>query len=180
MGVLDELSSDSDADSDDKAPHEKGGGSSNKDKDPEALAGEEGGPAKKGKKITMEDLQRQGYQAGPSILHLKAPEETGDCNWAWSSGMDAKEKEAAERQANTFAVTSGVEQSAEHAIKASILANKLRDDMRAEREQRKEEKNLTYSQKEKRKREDGKAKGGSYVEEEKRLLRDHGVFSGFD
>jgi len=43
------------------------------------------------------------------------------------------------------------------------------------------EKNVSFSQKEKRKRELGQAsRGKNYVEEEKRLLRESGVYSGFD
>ena len=41
---------------------------------------------------------------------------------------------------------------------------------------------LSWKQKEKRKREQGQAKGGkgNYVEEEKRVAREFGVYSGFD
>lgn len=47
--------------------------------------------------------------------------------------------------------------------------------------QTQKEKNLSFAQKEKRKRDMGQAsRGKSYVEEEKRLLRDNGVYSGFD
>ena len=44
------------------------------------------------------------------------------------------------------------------------------------------EKRLTWKQKEKRKRELGQAKGGkgNYVEEEKRVAREFGIYSGFD
>ncbi|KAK9903690.1 hypothetical protein M0R45_001050 [Rubus argutus] len=42
-------------------------------------------------------------------------------------------------------------------------------------------KNLSFSQKEKRKRDLGQAsREKNYVEEEKRLLRENGVYSGFD
>jgi hypothetical protein len=45
----------------------------------------------------------------------------------------------------------------------------------------KEKKNMSFQQKEKRKRELGQAsRGKNYVEEEKRLLRESGVYSGFD
>ena len=45
----------------------------------------------------------------------------------------------------------------------------------------KEKKNLSFSQKEKRKRDLGQAsRGKNYVEEEKRLLRDSGIYSSFD
>ena len=44
------------------------------------------------------------------------------------------------------------------------------------------DKRLTWKQKEKRKRELGQAKGGkgNYVEEEKRVAREFGMYSGFD
>ncbi|KAL1342321.1 hypothetical protein AAHE18_09G149400 [Arachis hypogaea] len=46
---------------------------------------------------------------------------------------------------------------------------------------RNDKKNLSFFQKEKRKRELGQAsRGKSYVEEEKRLLRENGIYSGFD
>lgn len=45
----------------------------------------------------------------------------------------------------------------------------------------KDKKNLSFSQKEKRKRDLGQAsRGKNYVEEEKRLLRESGIYSSFD
>ena len=51
-----------------------------------------------------------------------------------------------------------------------------------EQKQIEAEKRLTWKQKEKRKRELGQAKGGkgNYVEEEKRVARELGIYSGFD
>lgn len=41
-------------------------------------------PAKKQKTdISLEDLQKQGYNSGPSVLYMKPPEEEGQQNWAW-------------------------------------------------------------------------------------------------
>jgi len=42
-------------------------------------------PAKKQKtdNITLEDLQKQGYNSGPSVLYMKPPEEDGQQNWNW-------------------------------------------------------------------------------------------------
>jgi hypothetical protein len=53
---------------------------------------------------------------------------------------------------------------------------------RQERERLAAEQRLTFKQKEKRKRDLGQAKGGkgNYVEEEKRIARQFGVYSGFD
>lgn len=61
------------------------------------------------------------------------------------------------------------------ALAESAFAKQQRRDAIAE------QKALSFSQKEKRKRDLGQAsRGKSYVEEEKRLLRDSGVYSGFD
>jgi hypothetical protein len=30
-----------------------------------------------------EDLQKQGYTGGPSVLYMKPPEEAAQANWAW-------------------------------------------------------------------------------------------------
>ena len=52
---------------------------------------------------------------------------------------------------------------------------------RQRREAAAEARALSFSQKEKRKRDLGQSsRGKNYVEEEKRLLRDQGVYSGFD
>lgn len=41
-------------------------------------------PAKKQRTdISLEDLQKQGYNSGPSVLYMKPPEEEGQQNWAW-------------------------------------------------------------------------------------------------
>jgi hypothetical protein len=41
-------------------------------------------PAKKQKTdISLEDLQKQGYSSGPSVLYMKPPEEDGQQNWNW-------------------------------------------------------------------------------------------------
>lgn len=41
-------------------------------------------PAKKQKTgVSLEDLQKQGYSSGPSVLYMKPPEEEGQQNWAW-------------------------------------------------------------------------------------------------
>lgn len=39
-------------------------------------------PTKK-QKISLEDLQKQGYNSGPSVLYMKPPEEEGQQNWSW-------------------------------------------------------------------------------------------------
>lgn len=61
-------------------------------------------------------------------------------------------------------------------------ARQAREEARKEQIRLAEERRLTFKQKEKRKRELGQAKGGkgNYVEEEKRVARQFGVYSGFD
>lgn len=63
-----------------------------------------------------------------------------------------------------------------------LQAREAREEARKEQLRLAEERRLTFKQKEKRKRELGQAKGGkgNYVEEEKRVARQFGVYSGFD
>lgn len=69
LDALDALSDDSDASS---------SGSSDNEHE------EEQKPAKKQKtEISLEDLQKQGYNSGPSVLYMKPPEEAAQHNWAW-------------------------------------------------------------------------------------------------
>lgn len=69
MDALDAVSDDSDA------------GDSSEEQEDEA---KEPAPAKKQKtEITVEDLQKQGYKGGPSVLYMKPPEESGQQNWTW-------------------------------------------------------------------------------------------------
>ena len=64
----------------------------------------------------------------------------------------------------------------------AVQARRVRDEAREEQQRLAAERRLTFKQKEKRKRELGQAKGGkgNYVEEEKRIARQFGVYSGFD
>jgi hypothetical protein len=63
-----------------------------------------------------------------------------------------------------------------------VQARREREEAREEQVRLAAERRLTFKQKEKRKRELGQAKGGkgNYVEEEKRIARQFGVYSGFD
>ncbi|XP_077239732.1 RNA-DIRECTED DNA METHYLATION 1 isoform X2 [Tasmannia lanceolata] len=129
--------------------------------------------AKTGKKktgvIDYEALSRHGYSGGLSVLNVPPPRVVPDKeqDWSWSTGKESAtvnkqiEESFEERERTRAAI-----------IEAEKLTNvQLRSD----------KKNLSFSQKEKRKRELGQAsKGKNYVEEEKRLLRDSGVYSGFD
>ncbi len=67
-------------------------------------------------------------------------------------------------------------------VMAPGQARQAKMEARQERERLAAEARLTFKQKEKRKRELGQAKGGkgNYVEEEKRIARQFGVYSGFD
>lgn len=86
-----------------------------------------------------------------------------------------------ERRHTQYAATIGTEDSATLATRAVQYSEKLRQEAREEKERLAAEKRLTLNQKEKRKRNAGQAtKGKNYVEEEKRLARNYGVYSGFD
>ncbi|XVF69961.1 hypothetical protein PTKIN_Ptkin11bG0122900 [Pterospermum kingtungense] len=140
-------------------------------------AEEEGSPNSKSKKsiqakpgkqkssaLDFEALKRHGYKGGLSVLNVPPPKEKP--NWSWSTGKEGREarevKESFEDREKTRAAILDGEQ----------LANV---------QTRKEKQNVSFSQKEKRKRELGQAsRGKNYVEEEKRLLRDQGIYSGFD
>nr|DAD47913.1 TPA_asm: hypothetical protein HUJ06_017850 [Nelumbo nucifera] len=118
--------------------------------------------------IDFEALSRHGYRGGPSLLSMPPPKEVDDkpLDWSWSNGKEnVKDREIEEsyeeRQKTRAALAEGEELTGVQT--------------------RKEKKNLSFSQKEKRKRDLGQAsRGKNYVEEEKRLLRDSGIYSGFD
>ncbi|KAK9027386.1 hypothetical protein V6N11_067222 [Hibiscus sabdariffa] len=118
----------------------------------------------KGTALDFEALKRHGYKGGLSVLNVPPPKEKPD--WSWSTGRESSEtrevKESFEDRQKTRAAI----------LDAEELANV---------QTRKEKQNVSFSQKEKRKRELGQAsRGKNYVEEEKRLLRDSGIYSGFD
>ncbi|KAH0633764.1 hypothetical protein KY284_036550 [Solanum tuberosum] len=121
---------------------------------------------RKSKGVDFDALSRHGYRGGLSVLKVPPPKEPDqEQNWSWSSGKETREKEKdetyEERQKTRAALA-----EAEELVHAQT---------------QKERKNFSFSQKEKRKRDLGQAsRGKSYVEEEKRLLRDNGVYSGFD
>lgn len=97
-------------------------------------------------------------------------------NWSWSTGKDRDGREDApesyeERERTRAAVTEGE--------KFIGLQNAPPNQLLLEKDRK--EKDASFSQKEKRKRDRGQAsRGKNYVEEEKRLLRGSGVYSGFD
>lgn len=126
---------------------------------------------KKSGGVDFNALSKHGYLGGPSVLTMRLQEES---NWSWSTGKDRNDKEVApesyeERERTRAAVTEG--------SKLIGVQNAQPNPLLLE----KDKKNESFSQKEKRKRDRGQAsRGKNYVEEEKRLLRGSGVYSGFD
>ncbi|KAI3732388.1 hypothetical protein L1987_63593 [Smallanthus sonchifolius] len=121
---------------------------------------------RKSKGIDFEALSQHGYKGGLSVLKVPPPKEDDkNRDWSWSTGKETRganetEESYQERQKTRAALREGEE-----------LANARTQ----------KEKNISFSQKEKRKRDIGQAsRGKSYVEEEKRLLRENGIYSGFD
>ena len=112
----------------------------------------------KSRVIDFDALKRHGFKGGPSVLKVPLPKE-GDKeqDWSWSTGKERRENKETEesyeeRQKTRTAMSLGEQLSTV---------------------QTRKEKNASFSQKEKRKRELGQAsRGKNYVEEEKRLLRD--------
>lgn len=111
-------------------------------------------------------LRRHGYKGGLSVLSVPQPKDAVKEDWTWSTGDKHREMKDVEetyqdRQKTRAALSDG-----------ELLANVQTS---------KEKKNISFSQKEKRKRDLGQAsRGKSYVEEEKRLLRESGIYSSFD
>ncbi|CAM6046964.1 unnamed protein product [Sphagnum compactum] len=116
--------------------------------------------------LNYEALSRHGYSGGLSILHVPAPRgQAGEQDWSWSAGKRKNEE-------------GETEETYEDREQTRQLAN---DSAATRRDAITEQKALSFSQKEKRKRDMGQSsRGKNYVEEEKRLLRDQGVYSGFD
>ncbi|XP_020206617.1 uncharacterized protein LOC109791700 [Cajanus cajan] len=145
--------------------------SSHSDSDRDSETGGENSKGKSRKQksgvIDFEALKRHGYRGGPSVLKVPQPkEDDSKQDWTWSTGKEKRvekeiEESYEERQKTREAISLGEE------LPAVLTRN--------------DKKNLSFSQKEKRKRELGQAsRGKNYVEEEKRLLRESGIYSGFD
>lgn len=116
--------------------------------------------------IDFEALKRHGYKGGLSVLSVPPPKEDEKTDWTWSTGKDRSETKEVEESYEE-------RQKTRHAISDGEKLTNVQSG--------KEKKNLSFSQKEKRKRDFGQAsRGKNYVEEEKRLLRDSGIYSGFD
>ncbi|CAH8347985.1 unnamed protein product [Eruca vesicaria subsp. sativa] len=118
---------------------------------------------KEKKTFDYESLKEHGYKA-VGLPDLPPPVEKAD--WSWDTGKDKARAEEVkesfrEREATRAKVAGG----------ETIANAQLRSDR----------KSLSFSQKEKKKRDLGQAsRGKNYVEEEKRQLRESGVYSGFD
>lgn len=120
----------------------------------------------KGKGVDFEALSRHGYKGGLSVLKVPPPKDTIEYNLSWSTGKERRS--TADESEETF----------EEREKTRAA---LREGEQLKTAQTQREKNQSFSQKEKRKRDLGQAsRGKNYVEEEKRLLRENGVYSGFD
>ena len=97
---------------------------------------------------------------------MPPPKEDDKQDWSWSTGKESRETKETEESYEERQKTRAALASGEQLVSV---------------ETRKDRKNLSFSQKEKRKRELGQAsRGKNYVEEEKRLLRENGIYSGFD
>ncbi|KAI5315919.1 PREDICTED: UPF0690 C1orf52 homolog [Prunus dulcis] len=132
---------------------------------------------RKSKVVDFEALKQYGYKGGPSVLSVPPPKEPEkESNWSWSTGREDNKEGA---NGGTKKGTEGEEESYEQRQKtrAALASGEQLEHVLT----RNDKKNLSFSQKEKRKRELGQAsRGKNYVEEEKRLLRESGVYSGFD
>ncbi|KAG0464285.1 hypothetical protein HPP92_019927 [Vanilla planifolia] len=121
--------------------------------------------------VNYEALSKHGYHGGPSILKLPPPKpKDNEQDWSWSTGKEGgRSKDSMEESFKEREET-----------RAAARGEELQK-MQANLQMEKREKKSSFSQKEKRKRDLGQAsRGKNYVEEEKRLLRDSGIYSGFD
>uniref|UniRef100_A0ACD5ZF14 Uncharacterized protein n=1 Tax=Avena sativa TaxID=4498 RepID=A0ACD5ZF14_AVESA len=166
-----ELSDDSvSSDSDDEAANGKGDNFFRLPKSSKSAAQAEAlSKKKKPGGVDFNALSRHGYRGGPSVLTVAPPKV--EPNWTWSTGKDRNEKEVL---AESF-------EEWERTRAAVTEGEKLIGVRNPQPRQMEKEKEASFSQKEKKKRDRGQAsRGKNYVEEEKRLLRGSGVYSGFD
>ncbi|KAK1290277.1 hypothetical protein QJS10_CPA06g00654 [Acorus calamus] len=163
----DEDSSSSDSEDDSTKPKNKRG-TSQSDKD--IISGANLGK-KKSLNIDYDTLSRHGYGGGLSILKVPPPKEAMDNkepDWKWSDGKESTRNHGEAKE--TF--------EERERTRAAIAQGEKLTNAQTSKEKKGQ---LSYSQKEKRKRDLGQvSRGKNYVEEEKRLLRDSGVYSGFD
>lgn len=122
--------------------------------------------------LNFEALSKHGYRGGPSILKVPPPRiNDKEQDWSWSTGRGSDASRS---------ITEESFEEREHTRAAVAQGERLLNVTTSQQSDRKD-KILSFSQKEKRKRDLGQAsRGKSYVEEEKRLLRESGIYSGFD
>ncbi|KAG6537667.1 hypothetical protein ZIOFF_002762 [Zingiber officinale] len=175
-----EISSDdsSGSESEDGAPRKKAptkdGGPQSKDymSKGSSSRGELDSKKKKPGGLNFEALSKHGYRGGPSILKVPPPRiNDKEQDWSWSTGRGSDASKS---------ITEESFEEREHTRAIVAQGEKLLN-VTTSQQSDKKDKNLSFSQKEKRKRDLGQAsRGKSYVEEEKRLLRESGIYSGFD
>lgn len=138
------------------------------------------GGKRKSVAVDFDTLQRHGYRGGPSVLKVPPPKENEKQDWSWSNGRETRENRENEESYEERQRTRAALENGEQLLTAQTRKEKEKEKEK-EREKEKEKKNVSFSQKEKRKRELGQAsRGKNYVEEEKRMLRESGIYSGFD
>ncbi|XP_042385749.1 uncharacterized protein LOC121977220 isoform X1 [Zingiber officinale] len=174
-----EISSDdsSGSESEDGAPRKKSptkdGGPQSKDYMSKGSSSRElDSKKKKPGGLNFEALSKHGYRGGPSILKVPPPRiNDKEQDWSWSTGRGSDASKS---------ITEESFEEREHTRAIVAQGEKLLN-VSTSQQSDKKDKNLSFSQKEKRKRDLGQAsRGKSYVEEEKRLLRESGIYSGFD
>ncbi|KAJ4753517.1 UPF0690 protein [Rhynchospora pubera] len=128
------------------------------------------------KKLAFDALSRHGYRGGPSVLKVPPPKEPEkEPDWSWSTGKDRKTENKHGDNDGSAESYEERERTRAALVRGETLLHAAANKMEREKEKK------SFSQKEKRKRDLGQtSRGKNYVEEEKRLLRDNGVYSGFD
>ncbi|XP_021680541.1 uncharacterized protein LOC110664935 isoform X2 [Hevea brasiliensis] len=157
--------------------------SSHSDSDGDKKKGTDGKKANKGQKskekkskgksgrrksgaVDFDALRQHGYKGGLSVLSMPPPKDDTPQDWSWSTGKEHREVKEVEESYEERQKTRAAIMDGEQLMNVQTT---------------KEKKNLSFSQKEKRKRDLGQAsRGKNYVEEEKRLLRESGIYSSFD
>lgn len=124
--------------------------------------------------MNFEALSKHGYRGGPSVLKMPPPKvEEKEQDWSWSTGKGPD-------ASKTTSIGEESYEERERTRAAASQGEKLLNVMSNSQGSR-NDKSLSFSQKEKRKRDLGQAsRGKNYVEEEKRQLRESGIYSGFD
>lgn len=121
--------------------------------------------------LDYEALSKHGYHGGPSILKVPPPRvEEQEQDWSWSTGRDGSKRKSSTEESFAERERTRAAAHGDESLHAQANLQLVKRDKKA-----------SFSQKEKRKRDLGQAsRGKNYVEEEKRLLRDSGIYSGFD